>query len=76
MNAQKTAKKFMQRVTHSCTKMHPQREFELLNQLINIIEAAQQERAADVCPSCGVDDWAYGDDEHTFEVCAMCGKPR
>lgn len=39
-------------------------------------EAAQQGVQADVCPSCGVDDWAYGDDTNTFEVCAMCGKRR
>ncbi len=38
--------------------------------------ASQQSVQSDVCPSCGVDDWAYGDDEHTFEVCAMCGKRR
>ena len=43
---------------------------------IQSLEAAQQSVQADVCPSCGVDDWAYGDDTHTFEVCAMCGKRR
>ena len=40
------------------------------------LEAAAQQAQADVCPSCGVDDWAYGDDTNTFEVCAMCGKRR
>ena len=63
MNAEKTAKRFMQRVSQSCTGMNPQREFELLNQLINIIKSAQQPLALDVlyevveqkfpCQSCG-----------------------
>ena len=44
--------------------------------LIAQLEAAQQGVQSDVCPSCGVDDWAYGDDTNTFEVCAMCGKRR
>lgn len=53
------------------TMLEAAREIESLQS-----QAAQHSVQSDVCPSCGVDDWAYGDDTNTFEVCAMCGKRR
>ena len=60
----------------SPSKLCPQCEGEELDKWIAEQDAAQQSVQSDVCPSCGVDDWAYGDDTNTFEVCAMCGKRR